>query len=274
MVLPSTDNYIVIGDVHGCIDELKEILIQSGFLIDERGLLDLSLAKKSIILLGDFVDKGSHKKIKETIEFIHKNYYHLNQNRQQLYLILGNHEETVHRYLVNDQRLKINATTIEQKHKYYNTVELLEKDISLKEKFLELYRESFIWLKYSYNSEFSVTLTHAPCEKIFLTKDTPESHNKMIKSISRSKNPNVELDMLMPFLRQEAEENRHYHIFGHLSQPNIRKYKNKICIDTSAIYGGSLSCVIIEEDNLSFDAVLFQNRQNPSSQVYNLLFDF
>ena len=274
MQLPTRNRYIVIGDIHSCIDELKQLLIQNGFTIDKRGFINSSLENISIILLGDFVDKGSHKKIKETIEFIYQNYYHLNSKNQQLYLVLGNHEDKVYQYLTNDSTLEITARTIDEKYKYYNTVELLERDSLLKDKFLKLYRECFVWLKYSYSDEFSVTLTHAPCENKHLTNNTPQSHKKMVKSTSRSRNFGMPLDKLIPFVHQEAEDNRHYHIFGHLSQPNIRRYKNRVCIDTSAIYGGSLSCAIIHRDNLLFDTVAFQNRQKPSSQVYNLLFDF
>ena len=106
------------------------------------------------------------------------------------------------------------------------------------------------------------------------TKDDEVSKEKMIKSASRSKNRGVKLDNLLSYLHKEAKDNRHYHIFGHLSQPNIRVFKNKICIDTSAIYGDSLSCAIIKNNKLLFNAVKFQNRQKSATQEYNLLFDF
>jgi hypothetical protein len=272
MDLPLEDDYIVIGDVHGCIDELRELLIQNGFIINKEGFILSS--SKSIILLGDFIDKASHQKIAETIEFIYKNYYHLNRTKQQLYLILGNHEDKVYKYITNDPTLEITPKTVEDKSKYYNTAELLEKDSGLREKFLKLYSESFVWLRYSYSSEFSITMTHSPCKKEHLAQNDTESKKMMLKAVSRSKNFGVRLDVLMPFIYQEAEDTRHYHLFGHLSQPNIRKYKNRICIDTSAIYGESLTCAIIKKDKLLFDSVVFQNRQKPSSQVYNILFDF
>jgi hypothetical protein len=96
----------------------------------------------------------------------------------------------------------------------------------------------------------------------------------MLKCVSRSQNPKMPLDKLIPYTHEEAKNNQHYHIFGHLSQPNIRHYKNKICIDTSAIYGASLSCAIIKGSNLKFDAVPFENKQKKGTQTYNLLFDF
>jgi hypothetical protein len=96
----------------------------------------------------------------------------------------------------------------------------------------------------------------------------------MIKCISRSKSPNMPLDELIPYTNTEAKDNKHYHIFGHLSQPNIRQYKNKVCIDTSAIYGATLSCAIIKDNELTFDSIPFENRQQKGTQTYNLLFNF
>ena len=274
--LSSLDEYIIIGDVHGCIDELQQLLMQNGFSIDSNGLIELSPNTNftSIVLLGDFIDKGNRNKIIETINFIYKNYYHLNQNRQQFYLIKGNHEEMVYRYISNDPTLEVTKKRLEDKNKYYNTVEILEKDYNLKKKFLELYDVSYSWLQYRFNSNFSAILTHAPCEIKYLGKDDNKSYSKMIKCSSRSKNKDLKLDDLLSYIHKEAEDNQNYHIFGHLSQPNIRKYKNRICIDTSAIYGDTLSCAIIKEDQLTFDSTPFQKKQKSATQEYNILFDF
>jgi hypothetical protein len=274
MNISTKNEYIVVGDVHGCIDELKLLLIQNGFIINSDNFIDSRVSNKSIILLGDFIDKANDIKLIETIEFIYKNYYHLNKTSERFYLILGNHEEMVYRYITNNPTLEITPKRVEEKRKYYNTVFLLERNKKLRDKFIELYHNSYIWLKYNYSKEFSISLTHAPCEERYLTKDDEISKKKMVKSISRSKNRGVKLDILLSYLLKEAKDNRNYHIFGHLSQPNIRQYKNKICIDTSAIYGNSLSCAIIQKDRLRFNSVKFQNRQKSTTQNYNLLFDF
>jgi hypothetical protein len=272
--LPSEDEYLVVGDVHGCVDELKQLLHQNGFIIDKNELIHPSSTAKSIILLGDFVDKGSHNKIAETIEFIYKNYIHLNQKRQHFYLIMGNHEIMVERFISNENSIELTPKRLIEKEKYYNTVELLENNVPLKEKFLEIYSWCYPWLKYVYNQEFSVTFTHAPCEAKYLAKEDIISYNKMIKSASRSQNIGIKLDKLLAYTHQEAEDNTHYHIFGHLSQPNIRHYKNRVCIDTSAIYGDALSGAIIKKDKLTFDKVNFLGEQSQATQTYNLLFNF
>ena len=276
MILPSNYEYIVIGDVHGCVDELKTLLEKQGFSTDTNNLLQITSKNehKAIVLLGDFVDKASDTKLTETIEFIYNNYKHLNQKRQRFYLVRGNHEEMVYRYISNDSSLVITPKTIKNKEKYYNTVALLEKEPKLKKLFLELYDECSIWYKYSYKEHFSVTLTHAPCPIKYLTKEDNGSQKKMVKCVSRSKNPTMPLDELLPYTHEEAKENQHYHIFGHLSQPNVRQYKNRICIDTSSIYGDTLSCAIIKKDSITFDSTPFEFKQKKGEQTYNLLFDF
>jgi len=276
MLLSNEYEYIIIGDVHGCIDELKTLLSRQGFKTNHDNLLTLTPQNenKSIILLGDFIDKASDVKLTETIEFLHQNFKHLNKKRQRLYLILGNHENMVYRYITHDTSLVINAKTIANKKKYYNTVALLEKEPHLKKLFLELYDECKVWYKYEYAKDFSVTLTHAPCPQKYLTQKSKEAERKMIKCVSRSKNPTMPLDELLPYTHEEAKDNQHYHIFGHLSQPNIRHYKNRICIDTSAIYGNTLTCAIVNKNILNFDTVPFENRQEQGVQTYNRLFDF
>jgi predicted phosphodiesterase len=276
MTLSLDMEYIVIGDVHGCIDELKTLLSKHGFFPNNEGLLQLTPNNqhKSIILLGDFIDKGSELKLKETLEFIYKNYHHLNQNKKHLHLILGNHEEMVYRYITNDPSIKITPKSIKNKKKYYNTVKLLEKNRTLKKLFIELYHACHPFLYYKYNKDFSFTLTHSPCPEKHLREEDEFSRKKMIKCVSRSQYPNIKLDELISYTHEEAKDNKHYHIFGHLSQPNIRHYKNKICIDTSAIYAGELSCAIINKDKLSFDSVPFENRQKASVQKESRLFDF
>jgi len=273
MYLDSSRGYIVIGDVHGCIDELKLLLRRHDFKIDSRG--NIVSAPKGIVLIGDFIDKAEDKKIEETVEFLYQNYLILNQNpnRKLLYLLVGNHEKRVYEYITNSPSLKLTSKVLEEERKYYNSSLLFKSNPHLMRKFLFLYKNCYIWLRYIYKS-LSVIITHAPCKECYLAKDDEVSRAKMVKCESRSKNRGVSLDKLLAYLIEEAKDSNNIHIFGHLSQPNIRRYKNKICIDTACIYGNSLSCAILKKDKITFDSVPFLNLQKTANQNYNLLFDF
>jgi len=67
---------IAIGDIHGCIDPLRE-------LVEKR----IGIRKEDrIILLGDYVDRGKH--IKEVIDYI----LDLRENGYDILALTGNHE--------------------------------------------------------------------------------------------------------------------------------------------------------------------------------------
>ena len=68
---------IIIGDIHGCLDELKELLDKSKFNIEEDKL----------ILLGDYIDRGP--KSFEVLDYLNT----LDSKmKDRLILILGNHD--------------------------------------------------------------------------------------------------------------------------------------------------------------------------------------
>ncbi len=85
----------IIGDVHGCYDELSELL----------DAIDWSPYTQVVILTGDLIDRGP--KIKETLLFA--------INTPSVYSLMSNHEWKLLRYL-RGQRVEISslAKTIEQ----------------------------------------------------------------------------------------------------------------------------------------------------------------
>lgn len=71
--------YLVVGDVHSCLDELLDLLQQ----------LKYDREHDVLISVGDIVDRGP--KIKETVEFLF--------GLPEFYMVLGNHEHKLLRYL-------------------------------------------------------------------------------------------------------------------------------------------------------------------------------
>lgn len=77
----------IIGDVHGCLDELKQLLHEAGTLTSGGDLINDGTI---VILAGDLVNKGPYSR--QTLQYIQT----LGQN---LYCIRGNHEDITLREL-------------------------------------------------------------------------------------------------------------------------------------------------------------------------------
>ena len=74
-----TRRHIIVGDIHGCHDELRELLDRLAF----------DPANDVLISVGDIVDRGP--KVKETIEYLFA--------LPAFHMVLGNHEDKFLRYL-------------------------------------------------------------------------------------------------------------------------------------------------------------------------------
>ena len=68
----TTSRTIVVGDIHGCFEELQTLLASINFH-----------EKDELISIGDLVDRGPHPK--EVISFF--------MNTPNAYAIMGNHED-------------------------------------------------------------------------------------------------------------------------------------------------------------------------------------
>lgn len=78
--------HIIVGDIHGCFDELQQLLQQMQFDRDQDVLISV----------GDIVDRGP--KVKETVEFLFA--------LPEFHMVLGNHEEKLMR-LIQGRDVKI-----------------------------------------------------------------------------------------------------------------------------------------------------------------------
>ncbi len=203
--------YVAIGDVHGCADELKQLISQ---LHDD----DVP------ILIGDIVDKGP--KIAETIQYVFS-------NLDRFKIVLGNHENFLWKVLTGVvDKHNVDPTILET---YFDSLPLLEADATLKHMFLEICEASKGFLIHP-----RYILTHAPCDQKYLGK---------IDAISLREQRNMQrrddistLEQLQ-FLYEQAEVNYPYHVFGHIAFEETFRFKNKVGIDTGCVEGNKLTFV-------------------------------
>ncbi|MFX3635889.1 MAG: metallophosphoesterase [Candidatus Pristimantibacillus sp.] len=228
--LPQDKKYIIVGDVHECVDELKSLLIGYGYGVEEgKLLLTDKVRDTTIILAGDWIDKG--KQTREIIQFLY-------ENRKHMLFVLGNHENFVDKYMKGE----IKGTDSEMREAYFDSTQVLADDPALLEKFAHLVSLSKPFYRYNGNNGPSFYVTHAPCRNKYIGKlDKNSLRNQRNFRINRD----APLEEQLSFLQTEAVGNHPYHIFGHVAAKRAFRIKNKIHIDTGSAHGNTLTSVQI-----------------------------
>lgn len=229
-LLPQDRKYIVVGDVHECVDELKALLVSCGFLLEGNKLIETDKTRDTtVILAGDWIDKG--KRTKEIVEFLY-------DNERHFLFVLGNHENFVYKYMQGG----IKGVEKELLETYFDSTQALAGDHELLAKFNRLAALSKPFYRLIGSRAPSFFVTHAPCANKYIGKlDTNSARHQRNFRIDREASYEEQLD----FLKRDAVANHPYHVFGHIAAERSFRIKNKLHIDTGAVQGGSLTAVII-----------------------------
>ncbi|KGE19807.1 metallophosphoesterase [Paenibacillus wynnii] len=229
-ILPQEQEYIVVGDVHECVQELQGLLRDYGYRMDEGKLTATDkLSNTKIILAGDWIDKG--KQTRGTIEFLY-------ENREHFLFVMGNHENFVYKYV----RGEIQGTDPELLRTYFDSTQVLKEDSTLFSKFSVLVEMSKPFYRYVGMQGPSFYVTHAPCRNKYIGKlDTNSLRHQRNFRMDREAVFEEQLD----FLQQEAVANHPFHLFGHIAAKQTFRIKNKIHLDTGSAHGNMLTAVRI-----------------------------
>lgn len=243
--LQSRYKYIVVGDIHECLDTFQSLLRSYGYQIDGNSLTPADRVKDTkIVLVGDWIDKG--KQTRETIRFLY-------ENREHFYFVLGNHENFVHKYLKGD----VHGVDQELLHTYFDSTQVLAGDPELLDQFHQLVAASKPFYRLVGGNGSSFYVTHAPCRNKYIGKlDTPSVRHQRNFRIDRE----ADLESQLKFLEEEAVSNYPFHVFGHVAAKNAFRLKNKVHVDSGCVHGNALTAV-----SLSFKPFF---KSQPSNQAY------
>ncbi|MCD9020210.1 metallophosphoesterase [Cohnella silvisoli] len=230
MFLPQDQKYIIVGDVHECVQELQGLLMSYGYRIEEGKLIATDKVRDTkAILVGDWIDKG--KQTGAIIAFLH-------ENQEHFLLVAGNHENFVDNYMKGE----IKGTDPELLQTYFDSAQVLSDDAALLEKFAHLVSVSKPFYRFNGASGPSFYVTHAPCRNKYIGKlDTNSLRHQRNFRIDRD----APLEEQLDFLKVEAVGNHPYHVFGHVAAKNAFRLKNKVHLDTGSAHGNVLTAVQI-----------------------------
>ena len=226
---PQGKRLYAVGDVHGCLDELKKLI----YLIEEDNK-KRSQKSTTIVLLGDLIDRGP-----DSAGVIDYWMNYSNKNVQSLHLI-GNHEEMM--------------------------INVLEGDVHLLEDWLKYGGNSCLK---SYGMSPETLLNRDPDSALItLKKRIPLSHINFLKNgydrldfgdyilVHAGVDPRQPIDdqtaeqfhwIREPFLSWSKPVDIRV-VHGHTITQDVELKDHRIGVDTGAYLSGKLSCVRLEDD--------------------------
>ncbi len=230
---------IIIGDVHGCLAELKELLNK----------INLNQSDQ-LFFIGDLIDKGPDSL--GVVRFV----YELSI-KQSVTLIIGNHEDKFLRYLHNREK---NLKAL-QAMKITADFELLAENLTLEE--ITFLKNSYF--NYTLKQE-SVLLLHGgitgDCSLDFSINHQfskhPKKEFKGLELLTRTRH--IDVNGKFVSLGDETSESKFWAevyggqfgkvIFGHNSflNENPKTFPHAVGIDTGCVYGGWLTAVILNDN--------------------------
>ncbi|KGX92708.1 metallophosphatase [Pontibacillus halophilus JSM 076056 = DSM 19796] len=224
----------IIGDVHGCYEEMMELFETLGY--EMKNGIPVHPNGRVPIFVGDLQDRGPNSVA------VMRLVYQLVIEQKKGYYVPGNHCNKLYRYFLGNN--------VKLQHGLETTVaELQALDDAtakrVKEEFMTLYDESPLYL---IQPELNVVVAHAG-----IREDMIGSYHKKVRTfvlygdITGEFHPNG-----MPVRRDWAQ---HYNgerwiVYGHTPVREPRFKHKTVNIDTGCVFGGKLTAFRLPEETI------------------------
>ena len=231
---------IFIGDVHGMLDELNALLAKLNLREDD-----------TIIFVGDLLDKGP-----DSVGVVRR--VRSLSTTHKVILVMGNHEDTHSRYrkhLKGDVKIAEQMAAKKSELKII-TPQLSHQDINFLDSAVYFYRSSTcdILVVHGGIPASKRTIPHTMEELAAMNS----KKRKSLKQILRTRHVHAKTGHFVslgeekpgdPFWAEVYDGRFGHVIFGH--QPfmdGVRYFKYATGIDTGAVFGGTLTALIVDKD--------------------------
>jgi serine/threonine protein phosphatase 1 len=249
---------IIVGDIHGCLEEFKELL----------KTLDLK-PEDTLISLGDLVHKGPHSA--EVVGL-------LRQVNCTVILVSGNHEEKQLRWLGHELASRAEGTKNPMEH----VEEYPGVQAGLTDEDLEFIKAAYLYYSFTVKGKkyfcvhggVSSRTLALPAESLSMRDLAllPKRFRKHLELMLRLRYEDLEGNMVA--LGDEVDDDVYWAdryngrfgtiLFGH--QPFFREgprvFDHAVALDTGCVHGGLLSALVIDQETGTESTVTVQAKES------------
>ena len=221
----------IIGDVHGCFDELVALLEQLGYSVDRSTFAVTPPAGRKVVFLGDLVDRGPDtpsvlRLVRGMVD------------AGTALCVAGNHENKLVRAL--------SGRKVQMTHGLPETIAQLEGE---SEEFVEEMREFLDGLISHYVlDEGNLVVAHAGLPEAFQGRASGRVRNFALYGETTGETDEfglpVRYDWASDYRGQAMV------VYGHTPVPNAEWVNRTICLDTGCVFGGRLTALRYPEREL------------------------
>ncbi|WP_152657315.1 bis(5'-nucleosyl)-tetraphosphatase PrpE [Oceanobacillus sp. CFH 90083] len=238
-------HFDIIGDVHGCIDELNELIQKLGYMKQQGSYT--APADHKLVFLGDITDRGPNSMA------VIKLVYQLVAEQKIAFYIPGNHCNKLYRYFLgNNVQQKYGLETTVAEWKNLQT----QQQSQIKEKFMYLYETAPLYFHFK---EENLVIAHAGIKENLIG-----AASERVKSFVLYGDTTGQTDEQgRPIRRDWAKkyQGKAWVIYGHTPVLEPRIVHRTINIDTGCVFGNKLTA--LQFPDLTFVSVLSKQPFSP-----------
>lgn len=217
-----TGPFDIIGDVHGCFEELCELLSTMGYSVDEEHFSAVHSEGRKAVFLGDLCDRGPHNA--KVLRLV-MNMVDVGNAR----CVVGNHDFKLLRHL--------KGAEVTRTHGLDGTIAELDAESPEFRESVKRFLDSL--LSHYVLDGGRLVVAHAG-----LKEKLQGRGSSRVRDFCMFGETTGETDEYgLPVRLKWAEEYRGkaFVVYGHTPTPDVQPLNNTVCIDTGCVFGGALT---------------------------------
>ncbi|MCL2774168.1 MAG: polynucleotide kinase-phosphatase [Oscillospiraceae bacterium] len=226
----------IIGDIHGCYDELCELLTKLGYTVDAENYTAVPPENRKAVFLGDLCDRGDkHVEVLRLVMNMVKS--------QTAFCVPGNHDVKLLKKLRGNNE---QSSFVQLTHGLDKTIAQLEMQ---SEEFISDVKDFLDGLISHYVFDVGkLVVAHAGIKEKYQGRGSARIRDFCLYGDTTGETDEYGLPVRLPWANEYRGRARV--VYGHTPVPEAEFVNNTICIDTGCVFGGKLTAYKYPENEL------------------------